>query len=548
MRQFDHLRRLIEAGADPADVLSEVSSLETRFGYGLVWDEEHPENEEAFEEAARNGYPILREASGNNRVPPAPGRQTHVLIRGENYHTLSVLRYSHPEAFDVIYIDPPYNTEEAGFRYNDRRVIKDDPFRDTKWLSFMKKRLLLARTLLKPHGVIFISIDDNEFAPLKLLLDTQIFGPGHCLGVLTWIKRTKPINSGKARFQIQQKVEYVLAYSPTKKKQFPGFELSDGAARRYTFQGQHGLCRLEGLLDSDNGRKQRQTMRFPLAGVRPPKGQRWKIGEETARELEAAGMIEVVGGMPNRAIYPADEHSHALKPFWSHIEDTGSAEDGKQTLTSLIGPGHGFDTVKPVGLMTALLSHFPKDAKVLDFFAGSGTTLHAVAELNADGGTRQAVLVTDNEDNICDEVCLPRVRAVLDEVHPDSDGMVLLENAFVNRRCSEDQLKRRVARACFGTLCLKDGCFPTQKEVVVGEGWQFGVADGRGIALYAETYDGKAVKALAAAIKAAEVPTTIYAFSYTGTAVDVHLVKALAPHPVRPVPHEMIQIFKAIYE
>lgn len=98
----------------------------------------------------------------------------HLIIEGDNYHLLSVLNYTHKGKIDVIYIDPPYNTGNKDFIYNDTYVDKEDDFRHSTWLSFMSKRLKLAKELLKDDGVIFISIDDNEQAQLKLLCD-EIF-------------------------------------------------------------------------------------------------------------------------------------------------------------------------------------------------------------------------------------------------------------------------------------------------------------------------------------------------------------------------------------
>ena len=112
-------------------------------------------------------------------ISDGPHDPTNILIEGDNYHALSVLNYTHKGKIDVIYIDPPYNTgNDEGFIYNDKIVDKEDGFKHSKWISFMDKRLRLAKNLLNPKGVIFISIDDNEQANLRLLCD-EIFDEGN---------------------------------------------------------------------------------------------------------------------------------------------------------------------------------------------------------------------------------------------------------------------------------------------------------------------------------------------------------------------------------
>ena len=124
---------------------------------------------------AENAVPVLKNKGGKFKdVELDPNADHNVLIEGDNYHALSVLSYTHKGKIDVIYIDPPYNTGNEDFRYNDDFVEPDDIYRHSKWLSFMHKRLRLASDLLSEDGVLFISIDDNEPAPLKLLCDAYL--------------------------------------------------------------------------------------------------------------------------------------------------------------------------------------------------------------------------------------------------------------------------------------------------------------------------------------------------------------------------------------
>ena len=135
--------------------------------YGLVW-ENKPED---VEERLRAELPVLKEVKDKALLDGGEETPNHILIEGDNLEALTALTYTHENNVDIIYIDPPYNTGNKDFVYNDSFVDSEDGYRHSKWLSFMDKRLRIAKKLLSEHGVIFISIDDNEQARLKLLCD-----------------------------------------------------------------------------------------------------------------------------------------------------------------------------------------------------------------------------------------------------------------------------------------------------------------------------------------------------------------------------------------
>ena len=444
--------------------------------YGLVW-ENKPEDVEI---RLQNELPVFRELKerailGKNLpktglFEPKNQLPNHILIEGDNLHALTALSFTHQNDIDVIYIDPPYNTGNKDFRYNDKFIDKEDAFRHSSWLSFMHKRLKIAKDLLNEKGVIFISIDDNEQAQLKLLCD-EIFGEDNFLGSLTWVKRTKPINSGKARFQLQQKVEYILVYSKIKSVDFQGFNLEIGGERKYPFNDNIGNYRIFDLEDSDYGEKSRETMKYEILGIKPQNGKRWKIGQEEAKRLINLDRLRIVQGKAKKIIYDFDEKNDVLMPFWSHFDENqvGTAETGKAILTDILGQGHGFDTVKPLNLIKKLIFHSTNQtAKILDFFAGSGTTLHAVMQLNAeDGGNRECILVTNNENQICEEVTYIRNKKVIEGYQNSKGASVegLVENNLRYYVCDfvgrEETLhnKKELCRRATDLLCIKENCY-----------------------------------------------------------------------------------------
>jgi adenine-specific DNA-methyltransferase len=167
------------------ELIAEIERLKKRKKFGLVWE---PKEEKVVEEC-RVKLPVLREVK-DKEIITDKNKPVNLLIEGDNFHSLSVLNYTHEKAIDVIYIDPPYNTGNKDFIFNDRYVDLEDGYRHSKWLSFMSKRLKLARNLLKDSGVIFISIDDNEMAQLRVLMD-EIFGYNNFVNTLAVQRRIK---------------------------------------------------------------------------------------------------------------------------------------------------------------------------------------------------------------------------------------------------------------------------------------------------------------------------------------------------------------------
>src|SRR5690606_9748680 len=184
-----------------------IRNLEEERKYGLVWDEESAPEKVVVD--CHQKTPVLREVE-EKRIATQEDVLTHILIEGDNYHSLAVLNYTHRKKIDLIYIDPPYNTGKAEeFLYNDKYVDINDQYRHSKWLSFISKRLELAKELLSEKGVIFISIDDNEVAQLKLLCN-RYFGEENFIA--QFVRKNKA-GAGHDSGQIAVEFDYMLCYA-----------------------------------------------------------------------------------------------------------------------------------------------------------------------------------------------------------------------------------------------------------------------------------------------------------------------------------------------
>jgi adenine-specific DNA-methyltransferase len=349
----------------------------------------------------------------------------NMVIHGDNLAALKALLPQYEGKVKCIYIDPPYNTGNEGWVYNDNvndpQIKKwlgevvgkegEDFSRHDKWLCMMYPRLRLLQKLLAEDGAIFISIDDNEFANLRLICD-EIFGLHNFVATFTWKSRAKPSNTGKAKYKPQNDSEFVLCYKGMGEADF--LCVTSGKPRSYPHEDKDGRYRLQTILKSNRGENKRETMTFSLAGYTPPPTKRWQAGEERIKELYANNRITFETGEPMLKYYEHEEKEE-VAPFWCHItkEISGTAESGKMALNQLLGNMHGFDTVKPVELIEYLLKHtLPKDSIVLDSFAGSGTTAHAVLKMNKeDGGDRKFILIEMMD--YADKVTAERVKRVI---------------------------------------------------------------------------------------------------------------------------------------
>lgn len=414
--------------------------------YGLVW----MDIPEAFEDDVQNKLSILKEIP-ELAIKSENGKPSHILIEGDNYHALTCLNYTHKGKINMIYIDPPYNTGSDGFRYKDKRMIDkfpdgtevpiDHPFRHSYWLSFMKKRLEIAKELLSDRGVIFVSIDDNELSQLKLLFD-EIFDKNF-IGM--FIHKN---NSSKNQANLLSiSTEYLLLYQrrkdglkgiewkitkkgakdiaqmfkKLKEKGLSIEEIEEQIKEMYIRPKYMHLSRWNKVdkkgvfVDADLSREggpKDYTIINPHTKKRcviPERG--WGKPYEELLRLQKENLIWYgdENTPPRMKVYITDEN-YMVPDSLLYFDNSIDTRMIKDMFGKLV-----FENPKPLELIKTIIKmSTSKDAIILDFFAGSGTTGHAVLELNEeDESQRQFILCTNNENNICSEVCYPRISKVI---------------------------------------------------------------------------------------------------------------------------------------
>ena len=290
--------------------------------------------------------------------------QQNLLIKGNNLLALHSLSSKLAGKVKLIYIDPPYNTGNDGFKYNDN-------FNHSSWLIFMKNRLEIAKALLSDDGVIFVQCDDNEQAYLKVLMD-DIFGRDCFIANFIWKK--KGTSTNVEGVQVSQLCDFILAYSKTKRSVIKP-RMKNSSDRSYPLSDSEGNFRLVVIEKKNTGEYQRDTMQFNILDTPPRDGKRWQIGEVKARELEAKNRFTLGDdGVVRLKIYSfEDGDSFSAQPTLL-IDNMGSTNDGNKQLSSILSENN-FNNPKPEELMHHLIKITTNENDiVLDYHLGSGTT------------------------------------------------------------------------------------------------------------------------------------------------------------------------------
>lgn len=353
-----------------------------------------------------------------------------MIIHGDNLEALKALLPLYEGRVRCIYIDPPYNTGNEGWVYNDNvndpkiqrwlgKIVGaegEDLSRHDKWLCMIYPRLRLLQKLLSPDGSIFISIDENEYATLKLVCD-EIFGSQHHIATFVWQKRYSREN----REAIGDAHEYILLYA-SDNDQFKAkrhlVPMSEEQAKVYKNPNNDPKGRWRGVPMTAQGYRPNQM--YPIVDPKgnthyPPEGRCWSTLESEYKKMLDAGRVyfgKNNDSQPSIIRY-LSEVEGVVPWTWLPSEDVGHTDSAKKEIYTILGKQNAFDTPKPVKLIEFILQiASDPDSIILDSFAGSGTTAHAVLNLNkADGGHRKFIMVEMGD--YADSITAERIRRVI---------------------------------------------------------------------------------------------------------------------------------------
>lgn len=410
-KMISFLETLKEQHSDDASLIA-INQIEkelTSKKYGLVWEE----HEEEVDVKMQTHIPVFTEVENKEIIGNPDSEQYNFLLEGDNLHSLKLLEKIHRGKIDVIYIDPPYNTGNKDFIYNDTQVAFEDTFRHSKWLSFMASRLKIAKTLLKKSGMIFISIDDNEHTQLKLLCDS-IFGENNYITSLVWQKKKGGGNDSR---YVATEHEYILFYAVDKENLDNIFiPYGEEYVTRYKEVDEKGRFFWDTFKRKSG--KQYYPIKCPDGTIleKDENGEpiSWLRSESRFLSDLEQGEVRIIKIKDNWTVHFKQRQPEGYKPR-SLMTEYGTTSDGAAELKRIFNKTNIFNNPKPVDLIKFLVKFSNKNnAIVLDFFAGSGTTGQAVVDLNnEDGGNRKFILCTNNENNICEEVTYQRLKTVI---------------------------------------------------------------------------------------------------------------------------------------
>jgi len=590
-------------------LLEVIEKLEGKKKYGLVWDEERVPEKVVTD--CQDKLPVLTEVKGKE-ITTDENEPTHILIEGDNYHALSVLNYTHKGKVDLIYIDPPYNTgsKDNVFIYDDKIIDKNDTYRHSKWLNFMFKRLELAKALMKDEATIYISIDDNSVSQLRLLCN-KVFGEDNFIAILPTIMNLK---GNQDQFGFAGTREYTIVFAKNKAsalvKEFEldDEEMDDWEEDEFGFFKRGAPMRATG---AESKRENRPKMFYPILVDReskeiiPIKDNEFKaIYDSTTKtfddkhllaikeKYEAEGFAVIIpqndDGSYGRWRWGwSNENKEKLKTEVLLSEGNGSfsfykkqrpsvgdlpskkpkslfykagysSSTGTALLKRIFGNKKVFNNPKPVDLLKdIILLGSNNNSLIVDFFAGSGTTAQAVLELNRDNpeSNRKLIVCTNNENEICETVTLPRIKSVIKgyaykvkrrEIEIDGTGNNLkyFKTSFVANNRNKDQLKIDITKRCTEMLCLKEGIFNLIKEETDYKIFQ---QSNRYLAVYYD-FANASLDELKEEMNALKGEKVLYCFTVDNHGLDKANFRGWKNIRLEAIPQKILDVYKRIFK
>lgn len=527
-----------------AELESQIRQLKKN-NLGLVFEDK----QEDIVEQSKLQVPVLKEII-KHRLDLSGEYPSNLMIEGDNYLALSVLNYTHKKSIDLIYIDPPFNTGAREWKYNNDYVASEDAYRHSKWLSFMNHRLRISKDLLKDSGFIVCAIDHYELFTLGVLMD-KIFGEQNRIGIVTVVH--KPEGRQFANF-LSPSNEFMLIYA--RNRQIASFRkvvLDEKKKEEFKFSDGKGNYKLKNFIRLTDGkyslRKNKPKGFFPIYVSDDLKhfSLEEKTGFEKTLPITDKGVERVwktsgstfMGKVREDAIIAKKEHGkiviyEKLRPsqvFVTHWikKDYHGYHYGTKILEDILGSAKQFEFPKSLNLITDIVNLMTnEEAVILDFFAGSGTTGHAVLEMNkVDGGNRKFILCTNNENNnggnggIAESVCYPRIKAVINGYKNKKGEKVtaLPSNLFYyktdlvdieNIHKVPDDAKIRITYQAGEMIAVREDAL---HEVEKNDWWQIFEGNGKLVAVYFKESKAK-LATLITKLEKKSLPTALYIFSW----------------------------------
>lgn len=538
---------------------------------GLVFEDK----QEDVVEKSKTQVPVLKEVI-KNRLELDEVYPNNLMIEGDNYLALSVLNYTHKKNIDLIYIDPPYNTGAKNWKYNNDYVDKDDEYRHSKWLSFMRHRLNLAKNLLKDDGVLICAIDDNEQAHLGVLIE-QLF-PAHEQHAITIIHNPKGVQGTNFSYTH----EYAIFVVPKNNKAIGDRSLSEDEIYVSNLRN----------WGNESERTDAKNCFYPIilkdkkiigfGGVAPDKfhpksanekqkngsiyvwpidekgiERKWRYARQSVDEIKDILQIKESRGGVFQIMIAKDYGTY--KTVWTDKKYDAS-EYGTKLLREIL-PKCDFDFPKSLytvyDCLFAVVGQRPH-ANVLDFFAGSGTTGHAVLEMNKiDGGKRKFILCTNNENNnggnggIAESVCYPRIKAVIkgyknkksEKVAGITSNLFYYQTDLVDIEQIHkvpDEAKIRITYEAGEMIAVREDAL---NEVEKNDWWQIFEGKGKLVAIYFKEDKAKLAE-LIAKLEKKNLPTALYIFSWGKNEYKGEY--STANIRVEDIPEPIIEVYKEL--
>lgn len=540
------------------ELIQMVQDLKGGKKFGLVW-EDKPE-QVAID--CETKLPVLQEVS-DRAVIKDKEQPTNLILEGDNYHALSVLNYTHAKSVDVVYIDPPYNTEDTKWIYNNNYVDKNDAYRHSKWLSFMHKRLVLSKGVLKDDGVLICAIDKNEQAHLEVMLE-GLFA-NHEIHTVTVVHNPRGVQGTNFSYTH----EYAIFVIPKGKKSIGHRKIDEKSIDWRNLRDNGGeslredarncfypIIIKDGKIigfgevvpnevhpDANAKQKDGSVYVYPIdvSGIE----RKWRYARQSVDKIK-----DLLRAKQSRGIWQIElgKNFGTYRTVWQDARYDAN-EFGTKLINKIV-PKNGFDF--PKSLWTTYDCIYAaagdkKDAVVLDYFAGSGTTGHAVLQMNKeDGGNRNCILVSSSEGDIPTKVTFPRIKGVI-EGYADVAGIPsnvrYFKTDFVDKKKTNDQTRLALIERCTDMIRVRENAF---EFLVDEEKLKLLSSSSHNTAII---FDPHQIEKFFEQIEDIdhEKPLNAYIFSYSSYTYDEDIPETKLQYTLCPIPESILEVYRRIF-